>query len=246
MRNGRNATLKPAKMGGAMNKKEKIIDRAIGLSGAKTSMTEPCASCGEKCCNRFAVPITGFDMLRIMRRLDCEPDEFCELDEAKYIQSAPHSTVFIFDKHGQMSERLLILKRLKTNYCIFSRHSNGCAIWGYHPMACKAYPFAFVGKEADGTDKIGYTRNFVCPRLWQKGEYDEGKVRQVLDAMEMEMAEHNRIVREWNATRSKDGDEKGFFKFLIGQSGKKMALWEKKERPDTQKMPSLGPKRGYM
>ncbi|MFH1095281.1 MAG: YkgJ family cysteine cluster protein [Candidatus Micrarchaeota archaeon] len=225
---------------------EKIAERAARLPRAKPAMSEPCASCGEKCCNRFAVPISGFDMLRIMRKLDCEPGEFCELDEAKYIQSAPHSTVFIFGKEGVMSERLLILKRLKTNYCIFSRHSHGCAIWGFHPMACKAYPFAFVGKEAGGKDKIGYTRNFVCPRPWEKGEYDEGGVRTVLDAMEREMAEYNIIVREWNATRAKEGGEKEFFKFLIEKSGKKMELWEKKEMPDAQELPSLGPKRGYI
>ena len=196
-------------------KKKKIIDKATMLGTTKIQMVEPCASCGEKCCNRFAVPITGFDLLRIIAKLKCKSDEFCLLDEAKYIQSAPHSNVFIFDKHGQMSERLLILKRLKTNFCIFSRHSKGCAIWGYHPMACVAYPFAIVGLEKNGDDKIGYTKNFVCPRKWDEKEYDKEKVQELLEKTEWEMAEHNKIVREWNATLAKKGSESEFFEFLI-------------------------------
>jgi Fe-S-cluster containining protein len=219
---------------------------AAAAQGTWGTQAEPCASCGEKCCNRFAVPITGFDLVRMVRKLQCDPTEFAVLDQAEYIQSAPHSAVFIFDKEGKMEERLLTLRRLKTNYCIFSRHSNGCAIWGYHPMACRAYPFAFKGKDAKGNDLIGYTRNLVCPRKWEKNEWQAARVRAILESMELELAGYNKIVREWNAEHAKKGHEKEFFAFLIEKSEKQMRVWEKEKETDPAKMGSLGPKRGFI
>ncbi len=198
------------------------IDKALALSSASSSpITEPCASCGVKCCNRFAVPLTGFDVARILDKLGGEPTEFAQLADSRSIEGSPHSTVFIFE-HGKLSERLLVLKRHpKTNWCVFSRHSAGCAIWGYHPMVCRAYPFILkpeggpVGTNAGG---LGYTKNYVCPRNWEKGEYDEAGVRQVVEQQNEELAEYNKLVRAWNAEKAKKGDEKGFWEYILQES----------------------------
>lgn len=218
----------------------------IAQGSALPKMTEPCASCGEKCCNRFAVPVTGFDVARILERLGGKPEEFAHLAVAEHIQNAPHAGVFIFDKEGRMEERLLTLRRMKTNYCIFSRHSDGCAIWGYHPMACRAYPFAF-GEEG----RIGYTKNLVCPRNWEKGEYDEKKVLAILKQTQDEMDEYNKMVRAWNANHAKKAGKAGageerFWEFLLKESGKRMREWKTLGAADSGAMGSLGPKRGYI
>ncbi len=215
--------------------------------GAPGALAEPCASCGEKCCNRFAVPVTGFDLVRIADRLGDEPWEFAELAPAAEIQAAPHWLVFIFDEKGQMREKLLTLQRRRNNYCIFSRHSQGCAIWGFHPMVCRAYPFAFTGGE-----RIGYTKNFVCPRPWEQKEWP-ANVRQILEVQNLEMEEYNKIVREWNAAHSRqqmkrgtEGGEKAFWKFLMEKSREKMKEWKTDGAGEVEKMGSNGPKRGFM
>ncbi|VVB56989.1 Uncharacterised protein [uncultured archaeon] len=202
------------------------IDRAIRLKAESAPsgtpalhsppIPEPCGSCGVKCCNRFAVPITGFDILRILEKLGGEPTEFCELADARTIEGSPHSRVFIFDK-GVMGERLLVLKRHpKTNWCHFSRHSMGCAIWGYHPLVCRSYPFILK----DG--KLAYTKNYVCPRNWEKGEYDEERVRKTVEAQNSEIEDYNRLVRAWNAERARKSDEKGFWKHLLEKSRERL------------------------
>ncbi|MCL6088965.1 MAG: YkgJ family cysteine cluster protein [Candidatus Marsarchaeota archaeon] len=189
-------------------------DRALALSSKPSvKIVEPCASCGVKCCNRFAVPLTGFDVVRILDKLGGEPTEFAQLADARSIEGSPHSTVFIFE-HGKLSERLLVLKRhQKTNWCVFSRHSAGCAIWGFHPMVCRAYPF--ILKPEGG---LGYTKNYACPRSWEKGEYAEAGVRQVVEQQNEELAQYNKLVRAWNAEKAKKGDEKGFWKYILQKS----------------------------
>jgi Fe-S-cluster containining protein len=204
--------------------------------------------------------VTGFDLVRIVDKLEEDPWAFAELAHAAEIESAPHTMVFLFNEKGKMEERLLTLQRRKNNYCIFSRHSQGCAIWGFHPMVCRAYPFAY--KEGG---KIGYTKNFVCPRPWEKSEWPEN-VRNILEVQNKEMEEYNKIVREWNATRAKKegekeregkhalhspehpmrGAEKAFWKFLMEKSREKMKEWEKEGARTPEEMGSNGPKRGFM
>ncbi|MDE1798657.1 MAG: YkgJ family cysteine cluster protein [Candidatus Micrarchaeota archaeon] len=215
--------------------------------GQPGALSEPCASCGEKCCNRFAVPVTGFDLVRIVDRLGDEPWEFAELAHAAEIQAAPHALVFIFNAKGELEERLLTLQRRRNNYCVFSRHSQGCAIWGFHPMVCRSYPFAY--KEGS---KIGYTQNFVCPRPWEQKEWP-ANVRHILERQNLEMEEYNKIVREWNATRAKkEGSgngleaQKPFWKFLLEKSREKMKEWQKEGGPDVEELGSNGPKRGFV
>jgi len=175
-------------------------------------VSEPCASCGVKCCNRFAVPITGFDLIRLIEKTGLEIDKFCRLADSKYIESAPHSLVFIFNK-GELEERLLTLIRKKNEYCVFSKHSKGCGVWGSHPMVCRAYPFT-----VDEKGNIQSVKNFVCPRKWEKNEYAERAVKAVVAKQNLEIEAYNKIVRKWNADHSKEKGEKEFFEYLIKES----------------------------
>lgn len=171
-------------------------------------ITEPCKSCAVRCCNRFAVPLTYLDVARICERTGMRAQEFCELADAKNIETAPHSLVFIFEGE-KMQERLLALKRKKNMYCCFSMHSKGCVVWGAHPMVCRAYPF--VG---DGKKGIKYAKNFVCPRKWEKGEYNAQEMAATVAKMEKEIELHNKLVRKWNAECAKNSGEKEFFEFM--------------------------------
>ncbi|MFH1306691.1 MAG: hypothetical protein ABIH83_03505, partial [Candidatus Micrarchaeota archaeon] len=85
---------------------------------------EPCASCGVRCCNRFAVLLTGFDLVRIIKKSGKKAEEFARLEDGENIGEGYHSRVFIFNEEG-MKEKVLCLKRKKSMYCIFSMHSKG-------------------------------------------------------------------------------------------------------------------------
>jgi len=192
------------------------VCRIIKKGKTGTPIGEPCASCGVKCCNRFAVPLTGFDVARIIDATGVGAQDFCRLERADLIGEAPHSKIFIF-VGGRIEERLLALKRRKNEYCVFSLHSEGCAVWGAHPYACKAYPF-----ELDENGKIRYGDNFVCPRKWESGEFDVKKVSEIVRGMRGEIEEYNKIVRKWNAQFAKEGDEKKFFSYLLKESRTQM------------------------
>ena len=184
----------------------------VKKTDAKIPICEPCTSCGVRCCNRFAVPLTGSDLVRMLKKVDAPIDEFCELASAQKIENAPHSYVFIFE-NKKLEEKLLTLKRRKNMYCIFSMHSNGCTVWGAHPMVCRAYPF--VAKEGGG---IKVAKNFVCPRQWKAGEFEEGQIVEIVKKMDEEIFEYNKIVRKWNAEFARKKDEKEFWKYLIKES----------------------------
>ncbi len=199
--------------------------KSIFANAQSQKIVEPCASCGVRCCNRFAVPLTGFDVVHIMMHTKKEtPQEckqFCELADAKNIESAPHSLVFIFNQ-GVLEERLLTLVRKKNMYCVFSKHSKGCEIWGAHPTVCRAYPFSL-----DDQSQIKYVKNFVCPRKWSEQEYDKDAVREIIERQNSEIEQYNKIIREWNARHSKEKSEMDFFDFLIAKT--KIAMKKKRK-----------------
>ncbi len=194
-----------------VKKTSRLLDHSA-VAQTPVPITEPCASCGVRCCNRFAVPITGFDVLRIIAATGKKTPEFAQLALAVNIESAPHTHVFIFE-NGKMEERLLTLHRLKNNFCAFSLHSAGCSIWGHHPLVCRTYPFV-----VDAKGNLKMTKNLVCPRKWEKNEFDEKKMKELGEQMNEEIFEYNKIVRKWNATRAKVGSEEDFFKFLNKES----------------------------
>lgn len=177
----------------------------------KIAKTEPCASCNVPCCKRFVVPITGFDLLRILE-LGGRARGICRLVDSTDIELSDHSTVFILEQ-GELREKSLVLRRVD-GICGFFREGR-CSIWSKHPYACKTYPF--VERE----DKIGYAKTFVCPREWRKDDYSEKRVLEEIERMSEEIAEHNKIVRFWNANFSKNKDEDQFFDYLISEIKKR-------------------------
>ncbi len=176
-------------------------------------LSQPCASCSMRCCTHFTIPVSVFDIGRICAKLKCPATEFCRLVPAESIEQAPHANVFLFGEDGAMRVMALVLKKKPDNSCTFFRGMQGCSIHGFHPMACRAYPFVFGGE--GGLKK---NRHFVCPRDWKKNEYDAKGVANVLDGMEREIEAHDKIIRKWNAKLAKKEKgnrvEKAFFAFL--------------------------------
>jgi Fe-S-cluster containining protein len=177
----------------------------------KIPKAQPCASCDVPCCRRFVVPITGFDIKRIID-VGKKIEDFCVLENVEGIELSDHSTVFI--KDGEMlREKSLVLRREEKRCVLFVEER--CSIWSHHPYACRTYPFV----EREG--KLGYAKRLVCPRKWREGEYVEDEIREDIDRMSLEIAQHNKIVRFWNANFSKKKSEKEFFEYLISEVKKR-------------------------
>ncbi len=182
-------------------------------------LAEPCASCHMRCCTHFTIPLTAFDIARICSKLNCAPSEFCHLVESEKVEASPHANVLVFDENGKICEKTAVLRKKENGACTFFRELRGCGIHGFHPMPCRAYPFAF-----DANGKMKKNRHFVCPREWKKGEdYDEGEVEKMLEKMENEIAGHNKLVRKWNAEFAKkitgEKAESEFFGYLEKSAG---------------------------
>jgi Fe-S-cluster containining protein len=192
-----------------------------GVRGSiKTPMHEPCASCSTPCCSRFAVPLTAFDVARIIAKTKKKAEEFVELAPFEGIEASTHSAIFFF-KNGRLGEKTLILKRRKVGgakFCAFWKAGSGCSVWGSHPIACRIYPFAI-----DEKNTLAYARHFVCPRKWKENEYDAAEVRRNMQKQDEEVEAHNKIIRKWNATmaRKKGSGESAFLNFLLKEAKEK-------------------------
>lgn len=213
------------------------------------NVPEPCASCGGKCCNRFAVPITHLDVLRLVEFTGKKPHEFCSLEDSQNISQNPYPRIFV-QEGGKLAEKLLVLKRNKTNWCVFFARSNGCSVHGGRPAVCRAYPFSlFVGqaknagkmaqivkalgafaknaRKADLSNEkakgeIYYTRNVVCPRAWEESEYCQQEVLEDLKRQQEELAKYWKIANEWNVKGRKEGNAgfEGFLEFAMKKAEK--------------------------
>jgi Fe-S-cluster containining protein len=177
---------------------------------------EPCASCGARCCNRFAVCVTGFDILRLAEGTGRPAPDFAFCHEANLVSYRHDPTFFLFDNKGKMKEFLLTLKRKKTNYCEFSKHSKGCAVYAHRPMVCRSYPFVY-DRESD----IKYVNAPVCWRLWREEEVDRTYFSDIMDRHAKELFEYGKIARRWNAERAKKGGTfEDYLDFIVGESRK--------------------------
>lgn len=197
------------------------------------NIPEPCASCGGKCCNRFAVPITHLDVLRLSKRTGKEPIEFCKLEDSQNISKNPYPKVFVENEDGKLVEKMLVLKRNKNEWCIFFARSNGCTAHLGRPVVCKTYPFSlfseFAKEKGIGSKKLErilqafapkaksedisgekadgevyYTMNTACPRRWEKEEFSIEEVMRDLKVQEEQLKEYWKVANEWNAKRRKE------------------------------------------
>ncbi|HSA07283.1 MAG TPA: YkgJ family cysteine cluster protein [Candidatus Gastranaerophilales bacterium] len=128
-----------------------------------------CKACAGGCCRAFNVPITGFDILRIMRTIDIDPFFFCGVEEIsgeRLEKGLEKDPLFIFTDSGEPKYYEIYLKRVFSKCyemslkCIFlqewdakelgSQEVEGiigrCGIYDCRPLACRNYP-AKIDKE---------------------------------------------------------------------------------------------------
>jgi len=136
-----------------------------------------CESCHSGCCRKYAVALTGYDILNISKTLKIDPLSFAEIspvenDENIEYQSK-YTALFKFTDENKdifyrfnlkMNESELVPGTLKCQFLLeqYSDPSNlciegivgRCEIYSCRPFVCAAYPAIF-----DATEKQGVIKN---------------------------------------------------------------------------------------
>ena len=128
-----------------------------------------CKNCAGGCCRAFNIPITGFDILRIMKTIDIDPFFYCGIEEVigenleKSLGTVP---LFLFTDNGEPGYYEIFMKRIMskcyegTPKCIFLQEWDAkkynsvelegiigrCGIYDCRPLACRIYP-SKIGKD---------------------------------------------------------------------------------------------------
>ncbi len=122
-----------------------------------------CKACAGGCCRAFNIPISGYDILKVMRTIDIDPYFFCGVKEVtgeNLEKALGKDPLFLFTDSGEPRYYEIFLKRISSRYfknthkCIFlqewdakeydSQELEGiigrCGIYDCRPLACRNYP----------------------------------------------------------------------------------------------------------
>jgi len=159
------------------------------------SANNSCLRCG-RCCTRFAVCITPFDIVRIAQATGMEPEKFMDIVPEPPARERTEPALMI---EGMPS--LIVLKRDGKSVCCFYSES-GCKVYSGRPMLCRSYPF----RVPDTVLNLIDMRSRACPRRWlPEGEGRKQYVRDCLQYAE-EVRSYRKMADEWNKTGGTMGE----------------------------------------
>jgi len=153
-------------------------------------METSCLRCG-RCCTRFAVCVTPFDILRIREASGKEPPDFIGILPEPPARERSEPAVLI---DGRPS--LIVLHRdMKSVCCFYS--ASGCKAYESRPMLCRSYPFR-VPCPVSGVLCLVDVRSRACGRRWlPDGEEKKQYLRDCLRYGD-EVKAYGKIADEWN------------------------------------------------
>jgi len=161
----------------------------------------PCTGCHANCCEYHVVPVTAHDIQRIADTLDRPMESFVQLhlsDEADGV-------------HLRDGFFVLALRQ-REDRCGFLADVEGqkrCSIHAFKPGLCNAYPFKVVPG-----DQLEYLDGIVCPSPWTLSRRGQQSFRDDIRRSQAELAFHQEIVADWNATHPAGGELAEFAAFM--------------------------------
>jgi Fe-S-cluster containining protein len=125
----------------------------------------PCATCGA-CCRSYLVPVCGYDVWLISRRLHLDPARFV----VAWQEEEPSVDGFRTEPDGPLYSLVLDKRRWSRggSACVFLLRLPGghdrCGIYEHRPVSCRAYPMVLLrGAVALGDDPL------CPPGAWPTG-----------------------------------------------------------------------------
>jgi len=145
-----------------------------------------CESCHSGCCRKYAVALTGYDILNISKTLKIDPLSFIEISPVENIEyQSTYTTLFKFTDENsdifyrfnlKMNESQLVPGTIKCQFLLewHNDPSNPCiegiiakcGIYNCRPFVCTAYPAKF-----DITEKRG-----IIVNVGSKSESSEHRI----------------------------------------------------------------------
>ena len=138
-----------------------------------------CMRCG-KCCTRFAVCVTSFDVKRIVQTTGKKPEEFLSIIPDHKDRERKEPAILIDGNYC-----LLVLQRKMHDVCMFYTEQ-GCTVYENRPMLCRSYPF-LISKRA-------------CPEKWQPEIKEKQQYEQDCEQYQKEVERFSEIAEKWNAS----------------------------------------------
>ena len=166
--------------------------KSIGTKGTRLN---PCLGCPGYCCWRNIINLCGYDVWVIAEELYLKPGDFVAFAELN--DENPYN--FRLDSSDRAHCLALRMRELSDGdrRCIFAidlpNDQIRCGIYSFRPIACRAYPLAFVGEE------VMVKPWALCPEdAWDAIQLDLAYWREELGRHDMEFSIYACIVRSWN------------------------------------------------
>jgi len=179
----------------------------------------PCVGCQAGCCRAFAVPLTGTDVIRIMREQGHSFGEFvCRWADREGLISRQIAPQFLFEDDPETPYVIGLLQNESTALpgsakCRFlvelpaesepALFPSVCSIYASRPAACRVFPFRFepsgqVGVQPDVT--AGDRKQLpLCPSRWIVTEAQRSKAETDLTDCLQQMELFRLVAERWNA-----------------------------------------------
>lgn len=157
----------------------------------------PCIVCPGHCCSRNLINVCGYDVWVIAQELSIKPTDFLA-----FAQLEEEETPYNFQLNGSGKSYYLVLNMNEqsdgTRRCMFGLNLPGhqlrCGIYGWRPIACRAYPFVLEGGE------VAIKPWALCPEgAWNLDDLNLLPLREQLGRFQMEFCIYGLVVAGWNA-----------------------------------------------
>lgn len=159
-------------------------------------MSTPCATCSNKCCHEYVVPVSGLDIYRIATGLHLAPEQFL------VAIPQPEETAFSFRLAGMADSYELALDKAGDRLdddrpCVFwlpvGSGSGRCGIYPYRPFACRVYPATLEGGVMVRREDV------ICPAdAWRDNTFEAPIWRRQYLHMQCEADVYRLAVARWN------------------------------------------------
>lgn len=180
-----------------------------------------CSGCHSGCCRSFAVPVTGADILVLMRKKELSFWDFaCRWADPEGIIARNHAPQFYFRDDPQMPYVICLMHHESTQFagttcCSFLEEDaptpekplgeGRCSIYHERPMACRAFPTRLsqsgtlaILYGTPRSSREGHEVYQLCSRDWEKEDIEPIRQLQDLVIAKFEMDFFRQLATSWN------------------------------------------------
>jgi Fe-S-cluster containining protein len=131
---------------------------------------QPCVTCVRRCCHRYTVNISGYDLWVIARALRLAPEQF--------VRALPvggeRPRGFLLDQRERFYQLALDKRPARTAFkpCVFlidlPDGTGRCGIYAHRPFVCRSYPALIRGGSVQRREDV------LCPDdAWRDGSLEQ-------------------------------------------------------------------------